>query len=324
MSNMFKLVTLIFLGFTIFFGNNVFADARPVFENREVEVFPNGIVRFQAEYDSNDNNYFPINQPITWFAFGDDRNDLHFRTPQESRLKGNYIVDQGATLFQQDTVYYVQTFMLFDGEINEGEIKSFNPYILTPIPLTDQQVVTTAGQNVTLPSVLNPAVDQANNVNTSSSSTPSQLRPPLNNTFNFLDFSQFRNRNNNDKTSSQENNEEQIDKKTSENARPEQDEVTESISLFKNSATNSDNNINIIKEKDKKKVIKTRVVQENQFSASAASSGVSITNTTYFIFVLLMVMISMIVFLLRFTNKKKRSIYRHQSSTSMHNHNRDY
>jgi hypothetical protein len=303
MSNLIKTFYIITLGTITFFGNNAFAELRPTFENQEVAVLKDGIVRFEADFNSNNNDYFPTNQPITWFIFGENMNNLRHETPKKNRIKGEYIVSQGATLFQEDTIYYVQSLMMFENELTEGEIISFNPYIPNPIALNDQGVSRADLQNQGAMEILNTA-DQSEIANR----TLYGLQPPLNYSLNLLDFFSLQ------RSEKEPNTVNEI----IEDKEPEK----ESISLFQNSATNSYNFDNTVSQKDDTKINKVGL-QGNGLTASAASSGISIPLVTYLTVFLLIIMVAVATLLWRSTNKKKRRLYHATRPDTVDNYPQD-
>ena len=289
MSNTIKTFFIIILGIITFSGNAAFADLRPTFENQQVDVLEDGIVRFKASFNSNNNPYFPTDQPLTWFVFGENINNLRHETPRQNRIKGEYVVSQGATLFQEDTIYYVQSLMLFENELTEGEIISFDPYTPDPVVLNDQQITAT--------NVQNQASNTGTSSNTSSNNTSFALQPPLNYSFNLSNFSPFK------KTEPELIKQDKDSEPVKEERKEEED-----ISLFPNSATNSQNFDNTLSQNNDTNINKVGL-EGNGLTASVAGSGVATPLLTYLTVFVLVVMIAISIFLWRFTNKKKRRLF---------------
>ncbi|MCI5050716.1 MAG: hypothetical protein MRY57_00185 [Candidatus Pacebacteria bacterium] len=284
MSNFIKSLVLIILGATIFYGNSVFADTRPSFETLDPEIYEDGIVRLRASFDDQGIVFNQSDAPRTWFEFGDDANNLNSESERRSRVPGNYVVSQGATSFRENTTYYVQAMMRFDGETHEGDIISFDPYRAVPISFGGETTQTnTSGENS----------NSQNQNQEGQGGIP--LQPPLNHSFNFLDFSQFRSNSN----TTNQNQEEKDNTEVKDNS-SEKKEVVEP-SNFENSASNTEGEGEMIV--DEQKVTKAAV------TASAFDSNTRIGPGTYLTTLVLLLMLIAIAFLWRLTNKKKRSLY---------------
>lgn len=301
MLNMIKSLFLILLGFAIFLGNSVFADAIPSFKTLETEVLENGIVRLRGEFNSNGANYLYSDQPETWFEFGDDINDLEFTTPRRSRVRGEYVVSQGATRFQKDTQYYVRAVMRYDGDTERGDIIAFDPYKTTPVILPTETTIPVNsaplpanGSVITTPT------------NTNSSTTSSGLQPPLDYSFNLLDFSQFRLPSGKDSQNTEdavttEDTQELITEK-------EKDKKPTTQSNFENSASNTDGSDEYIREKGSNRNSGSISSNRNSQSASVANSGVRTSFPAYLAFLLVVIMIAISVVLFRLTHEKKQRL----------------
>ncbi len=110
---------------TLFFAQPAFAEKDPTFDTLSATSITDDIAFLHGEFNSRDNNYFPTSQPIVWFEYGRERNDLDRNTPETAKIKGNYVVTQGISDLRDDTKYYFRAVISFDGDTDYGDVVSF-------------------------------------------------------------------------------------------------------------------------------------------------------------------------------------------------------
>lgn len=338
MKNILKLLFFVILNLVVFSGNSVFAFGEPRFETLEPEILENGIVRFQGQFNSRGAVYAD-DVPETWFEFGENINNLDFRSQRRERPQGRYIVSQGATRFQKGIQYYVRAVIRYDGGVQRGEIISFNPYKIAPVIFPSENIIQQPAI-ATNQTPLNFGPDQSNKnkgsnsqvsdpkINTTGSSIETLPAP----SFNLLDFSQFRlpssrNRSvdnnsesdiisNSDANSASGNSSEKGDENGSDigdNNLESNNESSLSSSSFENSASNSNSSGEIIRERGRDTQVNSSNNQDrsNQ-SASVANSGARTTFPAYLALVTVFVMVIISVILFRVTHKKRKKLYRRE------------
>lgn len=334
MKNFLKSLFLIILGLALFYGNSVFALDEPIFETLEPEILENGIVRFQGQFDSRDTIYTD-DIPETLFEFGDDINNLDFRSQRRERPQGRYIVSQGATRFQQGIQYYVRAVVRYGGDVQRGEIISFDPYKTTPVIFPSENIIQqpTPTNQISLNSV-----SIQNNINNGSNSQTNTVGSTIESlpapSFNLLDFSQFRfpssrNRSNDNDTESEtisdnDANDSSIDDSETgnensssgdnNNLEPDDQSVL-SGSNFENSASNSNGTNEIIRERGRDIQVNNSNNQgRSKQSASIANSGVRTTFPAYLALITVLAMVIISVILFRITHKKRKRLHRGNST----------
>ncbi len=118
---------LIFITFitSLFWAGQSFAESDPTIETLSASGITHQVAVLNAEFDSQDNNYFPTEQPVVWFEYGTSRNDLDDETVKLAKIKGNYIVSQGIINLEEDTKYWYRPVIRFDSDNDYGEKLSF-------------------------------------------------------------------------------------------------------------------------------------------------------------------------------------------------------
>ena len=106
-------------------SGQAFASSNPSFETLSAAVMSSTSVQLRGDFNSNDNNYFPTDQPYVWFEYGTDPNDFSKKTIEVGKVKGNYIVSHSVYGLKEDRTYYYRAAIRFDSETEYGKTLSF-------------------------------------------------------------------------------------------------------------------------------------------------------------------------------------------------------
>lgn len=123
--NFFKKITFIIFILSIFFAHQSFAVSNPSFDTLTAASITDNSAFLYGMFNSNDNNYFPTDQPFVWFEYGADKDNLNKKTPLIAKVKGAYIVSQKITNLEEETRYWYRAVISFDSHIDYGDINSF-------------------------------------------------------------------------------------------------------------------------------------------------------------------------------------------------------